>query len=826
MSNFFEHIQDGISQLERQLEALAPDYVKVDERSPQELLQLLTHLSSQFNYYDFQNRINGNWEEFFHADLVVMLITAGALDFSPFEAAFLRIREDLHNATGDDTLFEHTRALFLLLYRLGMVLMDTLRKLQQSDKSYRIWSYLEQVMDTLEDDMIRLHRFEYQVIQLFPRQIALHGHRLRPLEMTQALRQLYTRAFENPGEGTEVFEGFFSLNAIYDTLRSKFYQITSSAPYYLKNELKDMQHSPHMGLILTFIELYGHLQQLINHLPKRHLDFYYRQVLGLEPLKAMPDRVHLFLEAAPLAHTFTIEKGQLLLATTPTRKEPLLYTLLDNVKVHNVKIMSLHTLFVSDYLQITAPPGARDIREAQAYLAVHPVIPAADYEKESTVITPWPVLGEDQHDLSASRRTMMDTDMGFIIGSPVMYLHDGNRKFHIKLFFEQDSFAAFAEYVRNFVAVTGRNESVLLSQLLSGAFLLYYTTEKGWDPINYFSVNSNIDSNTDHCIDISFVLDARDKGWSNFDSKVHGDGITSALPLLKVLLNNASFHHPYSFLRGLLLERVHVKVNVTGHKYFKLQNNIGPLNQDQSFLIFGPQPYVGAYLDIKNSNIFNRFTQDFTIQLEWLNLPRDINGFNAYYEAYEAGLENTAFKVGISSLENGRYSPERSKQQLLPLFNTVLDREGNSYLSDITVLRDVDFDKLSFTNDMLMNAEWVPDVSIFREGGVRLELAAPAEAFGHRLFGQVFPEVVMYNAQKGWLPRKKKLVPNMPYSPMLQSISISYTLEHMEALRIVQDEADGDGLDVFHAMPSGNRKIYPTPGGNFFFPAAGSAGYG
>src|ERR1044072_5900288 len=157
MSNFFEHIQDGISQLERQLESLMPEYVKVDERSQNELLQLLARLSSQFNYYDFQDRIDGTWEEFFHADLLVMLIATGNLDFTRYEADFLRIRNNLHEAENDDELFDHTRALFLLLYEIGIVLMDLMYKLQGADRSFQIGQYLLQVMDSLGDDLMRLH---------------------------------------------------------------------------------------------------------------------------------------------------------------------------------------------------------------------------------------------------------------------------------------------------------------------------------------------------------------------------------------------------------------------------------------------------------------------------------------------------------------------------------------------------------------------------------------------------------------------------------------------------------------------------------------------
>lgn len=817
MSNFFEHIQDGISQLERQLESLMPEYVKVDDRSPHELLQLLARLSSQFNYYDFQDRIDGSWEEFFYADLLVVLIATGQLDFTRCEADFLRIRNNLNQAENDDELFEHTRALFLLLYNIGIVLMDVLLKLQHADKTYQIGSYVQQVMDSLEEDMTRLHRFEYQVTRLFPRQIALHEHRIRPLEMTHTLRRLYRKAFDNPGEGTEIFEGFFSLNSLYDTLRSKYYQISSSASYYLRVRMQEVQHSPHMGLLITFLELYKHLQQQINKVPKRHLDFYYRQVLGVQGLPAIPDHVHVFLEPAPHVSSFSIEKGQVLLAAVHARKEPLQYILQDAVKVNNIKIMSLHTLFVSDYLQIASPTlDHQDIREAQPYLAVHPVIPPADLEKEGTVVRPWPLLGEDQHDLSPSERTMEDTDIGFLIGSPVLYLQEGSREVQVRLYFDPVNFSAFLAYVKNFAQVSNRSEPVMMSQLLSGAFHMYFTTEDGWERVSRFSVRCAVEAPYENSLEINFLLDVTDKPWRVYDETLHNCGIDAVSPLLKVVLNNACFHHPYSFLRNLVLERVSINVQVEGHKHFKLQNNIGLLSPAGSFLLFGPQPYIGSYLDINSSNIFNRFTRTFSIKLEWLNLPRHENGFDNYYQGYDTGFHNAAFKIGISSLNSGVYLPERDSQQLLNLFQTRRDKVGDIYLAEETLLEDIDISKLSFSNDMLLEKERGTHVPLYREGGVRLYLAAPAEAFGHRMFEQIYPGVVMYNSQHTLLPRKKKPVPNLPYVPLVRAISLNYTLEHTEGLKSVQTGQQGDGLEVYHAMPSGFRKTYPQPGGRTF----------
>ncbi len=83
---------------------------------------------------------------------------------------------------------------------------------------------------------------------------------------------------------------------------------------------------------------------------------------------------------------------------------------------------------------------------------------------------------------------------------------------------------------------------------------------------------------SENSLEINFLLDVTDKPWRTYDEKLHNCGIDAGSPLLKVLLNNACFHHPYSFLRNLELERVSMNVKVEGQRHFKIQNNTGLLS--------------------------------------------------------------------------------------------------------------------------------------------------------------------------------------------------------------------------------------------------------
>ncbi|MGF6930301.1 hypothetical protein QFZ48_005801 [Chitinophaga sp. W2I13] len=824
MNNYFENIQDGVSQLERQLDALQPAYVKVDDKSTFDLLAQLTALASQFNYYNFQDQPDGDWQEFFQTDLVIMLITCSNLQFTAYEEKYLFLREAMGKAGNEASLFKHTAGFFSLLYDIAIELMDALQKLFLSDKQQVIRHYIQQVIQVVEDETMKLNRYELQVKQLFPYETARH-HTLRGVTTTARLQALFPGISNSITESEDIFSGFFSLNEIYDTLRTKFYQTSSASAYYLKNQLRERKHTPHMGLLMAFTELYKYLQDQINEIPKRHLDYYYRTILGMEPLHAVPDKVHILVTPAPQVNSLTLDKGEIVLAPSAARKEPLQYRLRDPLKVHATTITAIHTLYISNYLQIAARSlQTNNICEAAIYHAIHPVIPPPAFAALTAPPVTWPLLGEDQHDLSQSVRTMENTSIGFMIGSPTLYLTEGARSVQVRLHFNAAGYTELIKYLQNFSAVTGRSAAIINSELMSAAFLLYYTTPTGWEPIKHYNVRCSAAEQADNAIVINFLLRSSEAAFTVFSPDVHGDNITSALPLLKVLLNNNSFHHPYSFLRQLVLDRVTVTAKVTGFRAVKLDNNVGELNAYSSFRIFGPMPAVGSFLDISNSNVFNKYTKDFSIKLEWLDLPKNINGFDSYFAAYPGNMTNNSYKVGLSSINNGVFLPERGNQEQFRLFDTRRDKEGDLYLTDTSLIKDADFNKISFPNGMKMDKEVKRGGTAYKQGAVRLELSAPSETFGHQLYTLIFPEVILYNAKH---PMRKKPLPSPPYVPVVKAIAVNYTLEHSESLKPGKVAIPGETMEVHHAGVFGNEGIYPGNGANDFslLPVFNEAGH-
>jgi hypothetical protein len=803
---FFDHMRDGVSQSERQLEALLPAYVQIDGRSQDDLLMFLAQIASQFNYYNFDNKIDGDWRDFFSADMIILLTGIARLDFTPYQHEQLDIQLQMQLAGTEAQLHASLTAFFNLMYGVALQLTGSLQKLKIVDKEGAAWSYAEQLTESMGLDIYQLLLYEKQAQDLFSEQVPL-----RSAAISAGLQQLFGDVLLKAAtsEETPIFLGYQSLQEIYNSLRAKFYQVTSSAQFYLDRKPADTKHHPHIGLLMAFTQLYGHLQEQLNDVTRRHLDYYYQTVLGIEPRKATPDSVHVFFELLPQSTPLTIPAGALMEAEI--NKNVVTYALQQPVRVGHAQIRSLKTLFASSRRQISATNlQDTDIRETQIYIADHAVLAPAAYAPTAPPVQPWALMGEEQHDLSGDQRTMEDASTGFIIASPVLYLPEGYRTVQLTIYFDSLTFSQLEAYVKNYASVVHRREESVFNELLSAAFILNYTTEKGWETIPRYSINHGGDNN----LVINFVLDINATATAIYNPAVHGDNYEAALPMLKLLLNNNSFHHPYSFMNHLRMERITVNARVKGYRSVKLYNNIGPLSPLNPFQLFGPQPAVGSYLQIRDSNVFNKYTQDFCIRLEWLELPAVETGFDAYYAAYNAGMTNSSFKVGLSALGNGQFMPERGRQQMFSLFETMRGADERLYLSDNSILDDVDLQKINFNNQPLMDKEILVQDAFFSDGAIKLELATPADAFGHRLYGQLFPEVVTHNAGR-WT--KKKPIPNLPYIPLVKTIFIDYTLEQTELLKADKANTNSKGMQVIHLYPFGYRQAYPLPGQSDFF---------
>ncbi|WP_343669950.1 hypothetical protein [Chitinophaga sp.] len=784
MKHLFDYIRDGVTQSERYLPPLHPTYVKIDDRSQAQLLMQLVRLSKQIRYYNLKNEEDGNWQEFLQADLLIVLQYIAQLDFTPYQSEQLEIRQRLEHAAGDQALQEGLTALFDLLYSLATFLGQYLQLARQADTVAAYWNYIDQVMDSIEEDVYQLIVYENQALGLFR-----PGTVLRSKDLPGLFNRSIKRAADDPH--THNFLGYESLHEIYNRLRAKFYQITSAAGRQLTLLEPEHRHHPHIGLLLTFLELYKQLQYQINQLTERHLEYYYTTVLGIPFKNAQPDLAHVVLVPAPNATSQFVPENTRFQADLVKGQPPVLFRLLFDVPVSQTTIKALRTVFISHHKQITAQDeNYQDVIETQVYMKQQAIAVASAYLPDAPPVQSWPMLGEEQADLADNNRTMDILPMGFILASSLLHLEEGARTVTIELHATEESYQKISSYVANLCAVMNRTEDVLKWELLSAAFLIYYTAPEGWEAVKDYTA-----SFTANGIRVIYNIGMTAPSHVMYSAAIHGEHYESRQPMIKIMLNNNSFHHPYSYLQYLILDRITIHAKVKGCRAVQLKNNVGPLSTANPFQLFGPAPAVGSYLQLSNPDIFNKYIKQCCIQLEYLDLPAVEGGFDAWYADYDAGMTNDTFQVNISTIRNGEYQPAREKRQTFPLFSIGDDKR----LRVKTKLSDIDFTKIVFNNNPRKN-------SSYEDGTVILELTGPGAGFGQRLYTQLFQEVVTHNAGK-WT--KKKRIPNPPYIPLVNAITIDYELEHTEVLKPEWVDDVNNHTVLFHIYPFGYRVAYP-----------------
>lgn len=801
-TDLLSDILDGLSQEERRIYALAADTVSIDDRDTADLLKFMAAISNQINYYNVANQIDGDWEGFFTSDINVLIVLISRFDLSAHLAKYDQIESAIYTAAGDEETIAAFKELFEFILDIALLMIQLYDKLKKAQNHNHITTELLSVLEGFSDELISIRYYNYQARKLFGESVKIDI----PFNAYQPVDQDKKIEIENIfGTGDDLKENIFHalphLRKMFVNIRSKYNHYLGITTFYIKNHsLVNASYKPHLALCIAFLHLYEHLRQEINQLPKKHLDFYYRQILGMKMKPAKPDRVFLVFEPEMNIRQVKLNAGEKLIAEVPSRETPFYFSLDNDLTVSAATVAELKTLLVGQYTQ-TSPDTGKQITAMQPYKKQYAVMQPGAITKQLLPIESWPILGEDQYEMSAESRTMDNAETGLMIASPVLYLPDGKRAIYLKFHIETESFKQLVFWFADFSTATGKDVHVAAYELLSDAFLIDFTAINGWQTLKSHSVTLDY---TDKTLEIKIELNADDAAVSSYNSLVHGGNYDIRWPVFRLMLNNYAMYNPFVFLKNKQVERITIRADVNGSKAVKLQNSIGALSAVNAFQPFGPQPILGSYLDIKNTNIFNRYTKGFCISLDWIGLPQDPGGWETYYQAYNNNINNQSFKVTLSTPVQGRQK-QRVQQQVYSLFETERDSNGAEVLSDVTNITGVDVKRLTFLNKPLLEQENLLSDPYFTDGFVRLELSDPPDGFGHQSFSRVFLDISLHNAGKY---RKKLPIPNVPYVPLVKGISIDYTLEHSEVLAASASDTD-NAIKTVYLCPFGYMAGYP-----------------
>ncbi len=351
----------------------------------------------------------------------------------------------------------------------------------------------------------------------------------------------------------------------------------------------------------------------------------------------------------------------------------------------------------------------------------------------------------------------------------------------------------------------------LFQKYLGSAFHIKLSTESGWLSIDRYDVSGN--ESQEPGFRLVFSIPTEAPPIKNCSADSHGEMWCTKLPTLRLDFNAEAPVNAYSLLAHYGLEEIRIKAEVYGVRNVTVFNNISQLDPSKPFYPFGPIPTTNSYFALGSQEAASKPIDAIRINLQWGELPTGEEGFYGHYQGYPSRYRNDVFSARVNILNSGIWRPTAlNHMQETKLFTSVGNKVSSHHVINVDAveyLSPIPLDELKDTFNLGLQT---------RGGFIKVSLSGPESAFGHQQYPVKLTETLEQNSKKR--ASKKTKLPKMPYTPLINSLSIDYIASTRISLRSGLPEEAGKYTDeVRRSHPFGVEKIYPTKGsmGNDFF---------
>ena len=747
---------------------------QIDQRSFWDIMGYMSSFLEHINYYDIDNQIDGKWDAIVKADPIIFMVTIinePTKDLKDLAQSYAEVNSIAKvNLKTTETLLNWYRAIdkwHIILLNLGEVKL--------ADK---IKNILVDVLDYQRSSLFNYHNRLAQTVE--KKKGALKSPPLNPIKID---------ANKDP-----------DIAKIIHTFQKVIIHIQEFTKDYLEqNIFSKNSHMPNNAIYIAFTLLFKTVQDNLNALSKRHLDFYYRDILQQKNSKGLPTKTIVSFDLLSSIDYSLIEKGTELSAGKLFGSETdILFQTEKPIVAYQMELVEMQTLLFSKspYIKI----GTKD--QLISSVSKNNLITAG---KESTSRNNWFVFGANKKTL---RNTQIDekkvADLGFIIGSPVFILSEGKRIIDLKINMEATSAkSVFWELFHQIQTEKGTTMDTIFSELFYNGLKISYTTKKGW--VKFKKYSGEYDEANNYLI-LQLVLENSDPALENstkIDEKL-------TWPSIKVELNEYSPSYLYSFFKGLEIDTIDLNVKVDRMRDLSLYNNLGQMPLDSSFDLFGPLPEVGSYLMIGKSELFQKQINTLEVNLEWDNLPNDFGGFETYYDGYSGAIKNDSFKVQLTALSNSYWLPTNLNSA--PVFNlystySCLTPQGyeSVQLDKSSLIQLEGFKELGTSMSFDLKEPLKYSVTT-QSGYFKLTFIAPKQGYGNDVYQKEFIEIATYNAKN----KNQIALLNKPYIPKVKHVSVNYKASDKLVFNsaLSKSKAAGENKGEFiHITPFGMEDV-------------------
>jgi hypothetical protein len=583
-------------------------------------------------------------------------------------------------------------------------------------------------------------------------------------------------------------------NGIPKRTDKKYTELKENITKTLTNANINHDLTPHMTLFVCFLKLLELSQNKLNGITKKHLDFFYKDILQIEKLPAKADKVNIIFELAKKITEEKIAVNTELDAGKDTDGKKIIYKTTEEFIANNASIAYLKNVY-----------NDVDLGEIKYSEIANSLDGKGEPLKEDAPY--WLPFGYTSNEKKYPE--LEDAKLGFALASELFNLKEGDRNIDITITFDG-----------NLTFHTPFNAD----DLLENSSILY-SGKKEW--IGNFKLSKGIvfkngtqsSSIGGSQLRLVFQIPKDSLAIVSYDQKVLGEFFSTELPVIRFLIHtqNKKGHALFRSLVTKTITSIAAKVEVNDVKSLLLESDTGLLNAAKPFYPFTTQPEKNNSFIINYPEIFSKKWTEADINIKWKNTPVS---FETHYKAYKKSFLETISKeifIAAMSVENGSKAkrvanqPEDGAESAKKTESIVIDTNPivtkDYFKATLSVLNKEVWDEqnpaVNLFDDPDNNKSFESninvkggDYTIDKSGPIRLTLN---QSFLHSLFPKAYTLAIMNVAST-----PSTLIPNEPYTPVVESISLNYSAE--ETIDFTVSAYESNRIKLFHEAPFGQRE--------------------
>ncbi len=440
----------GTCQSERYPAMLNPESVKIDDQGLEDVLHFINKYARFINFYDAtktgESQINenyelniSNWQELISKSVPFQLASLSKLDVDELAANLTRILQLVNEYPNGDNL---QILLEFIFTELILIFEKSLENVKNIDTSFG--TVLQRTMSSgLREPLInfielskKAANFDTTIGIVFSGKINLGNWDIPEVNSIDPSTE------DLPGGVVKNLER--TANIFLNELRSLASKTAGFLPQvlYPNQEAQQGKIAPHIGLLIAFLNLQKRFKNDLNDITRRHLLYFYNDVLQIKGKSARPDETFVVFQLQKQVETsYFLPKGTKVKDGKDDNKADIIFALEKDIVLDKAEITELRTLYlnpVQGYLADDSDDCSKgDLETFTEGLYIAPKANSQDGIEEDFKEDPknWATLGarESKLFIDNTNQEHPPARVGFVLASPVLFLNEGKRKIKVEL---------------------------------------------------------------------------------------------------------------------------------------------------------------------------------------------------------------------------------------------------------------------------------------------------------------------------------------------------------------------------------------------------------